>query len=81
MEICTLSTWVQGISWGVTRVKFWPLVCLFCTKWDPRRSGSLPEKKIYNFHSVTILKQAVVTIYCHYTLFLLPFNGNSMCNG
>ena len=32
------------------------------------------------FHSVTTQTQAVVTIYYHCIVFLLPFNGNSMCN-
>ena len=61
--------------------------------WDPGRSGSLPKKKrkekkfFYfffretHFHFVTKQTQAVVTIYYHCILFLLPFHGNSMCNG
>ena len=58
----------QGIRLGATRAKFRP-------KWDPGRSGT-------HFHSVTTQQtQAVVTIYYHCIVFLLPFNGNSMCNG
>ena len=34
-----------------------------------------------HFHSVTTQTQAVVTIYYHCIIFLLPFNGNSMCYG
>ena len=30
------------------------------------------------FHSVTTQTQAEVTIYYHYIIFLLPFNGNGM---
>ena len=32
------------------------------------------------FHSVTTQTQTVVTIYYHGIIFLLPFNGGSMCN-
>ena len=54
---------------------------------------SLKKKKIFffffffretHFHSVTTQMQAVVTltdIYYHCIVFLLPLNGNSMCNG
>ena len=34
-----------------------------------------------HFHSVTTQTQAVVTIYYHCIMFLLPLNGNRMCNG
>ena len=34
-----------------------------------------------HFHSVTTQTQAVVTICYHCIIFLLPFNGNSMCYG
>ena len=40
-----------------------------------------------HFHSVTTQMQAVVTlsdyqtIYYYFIVFLLPLNGNSMCNG
>ena len=44
---------------------------------------SLKNKNIFlretHFHSVTTRMQAVVTIYYHCIIFLLPFNGNSMC--
>ena len=54
-------------------------------KWDPGRSGSLAKKKYFfretHFNSVTLQTQAVVTIYRQYIMFLLPLNGNSMCNG
>ena len=33
------------------------------------------------YHSVTIQTQAVVTIYYHCIVFLLPLNGNNMCYG
>ena len=59
-------------------------------KWDPRRSGSLLNKKKKKnfflflgrlFHSVTTQSQAVVTIYYNCIVLLLPCNGKSMCNG
>ena len=34
-----------------------------------------------HFHSVTTQMQAVVTHFYHCIMFLLAFNGNSMCNG
>ena len=51
-----------------------------CPKWDPGRSERLPFFGDTHFHSVTTQTQAVVTIYYHCIIFLLPFNGNSMCN-
>ena len=59
---------IQGISKGATRAK-----------WDLGRSGSLLKKQFFretHFHSIT--RQST---YYHCTIFLLPFNGNSMCYG
>ena len=45
---------------------------------------SLKKKKFFKetlFHSVATQTQAVVTIFYHCIVFLLPFNGDSMCNG
>ena len=41
------------------------------------------KKKIFRdtlFYSVTTQTQAMVTIYYSCIVYLLPFNGNSMCN-
>ena len=77
---------VQGICWGRLGRNSHHMGPEFRHKWDPGRSGSLP-KSIHIFfratysHSVTTQTQAVVTIYYNCILILLPFNGNSMCNG
>ena len=51
----------------------------------PREKWESPEKIFFfretQFHSVTTKTQAVVTIYHHCIIFLLPFNGKSMCTG
>ena len=75
---------VQGISYGATRA----IKSKNHPKWDIGRSGSLLKKNGFffffretHFHSFTTQTQAVVTIYYHCIVFLLPFNGNSICYG
>ena len=79
-----------------SHAKWSPWGLKFRPKWDPGRSGSLPKKKKKkNFFFFFFLGRLIFilsphkcklwwhyqTIYYHCIVFLLPLNGNSMCNG
>ena len=80
---------VQGICYGGLGQNSGPRGRNFALNGTQGKVG-VSLKKIYiyfffiretQFHSVITKMQAVVTINYQCIIFLLPFNGNSMCNG